>query len=188
MPGRASLCHRLTVGEVPPGLNSEGDYLYGAWNRAELAALPLLTVGQLRERFVEVFGEPTNSRHKDWLVKRIAWRIQANAFGGLSERALARAKELANEADLRIMAPKQSKPSPGTTTKIVKLNGDNRIPPPGSVITRKYKDKVLLVTVLGDGFEYESQKYTSLSAIAKVVTGQHWNGVVFFGLGKGAKK
>lgn len=154
----------------------------------ELAALPLLTVGELRERFVEVFGEPTNSRHKEYLVKRIAWRIQANAYGGLSERALARAKELANEADLRIMAPKKPKASPGTTTKVVPLKGDNRIPPPGSVISRRYKDQMLLVTVLADGFEYQGEKYTSLSAIAKVVTGQHWNGLVFFGLGKGAKK
>ncbi|WP_254508207.1 DUF2924 domain-containing protein [Anatilimnocola floriformis] len=155
---------------------------------AELAELPSLTVGQLREKFVEVFGEPTNSRHKDWLVKRIAWRIQANAFGGLSERALARAKELANEADLRIMAPKQAKASAGSVTKVVACPVDSRVPPPGSVISRDYKGKKLLVTVLVDGFEFEGEKFTSLTAIAKKATGQHWNGFGFFGLLKEGKK
>jgi hypothetical protein len=155
---------------------------------AELARLPLLKVNELREKFVEVFGEATNSRHKEYLVKRIAWRMQANIEGGLSERALARARELANEADLRIMAPRKPKPTLGTKTKVLQVNGDNRLPPPGSVLTRKYKDQVLLVTVLADGFEYEGEKYASLTAIAKTVTGKHWNGFHFFGLGKrGAK-
>ncbi|QDU28890.1 hypothetical protein ETAA8_39960 [Anatilimnocola aggregata] len=154
---------------------------------AELAKLPLLTVGELRNRFIEVFGEPTNSRHKDWLVKRIAWRMQANLEGGLSERALARAKELANEADLRIMAPRKPGTSPGTTTKVVACPVDARLPPPGSVIKREYKGQTLLVTVRHEGFEFEGQTFASLTAIAKSVTGQHWNGYVFFGLGKGAK-
>lgn len=50
-----------------------------------------MTVGELRAEYGEVFGEPTRSFHKDFLVRRIAWRVQANAMGGLSERARQRA-------------------------------------------------------------------------------------------------
>ena len=53
----------------------------------------------------EVFGEPARSSHKPHLIKRIAWRTQANREGGLSERALRRAAEVANDADLRLTMP-----------------------------------------------------------------------------------
>ena len=67
---------------------------------AEIKALQEMTVSELRDRYREVFGEESRSHHKDWLWKRIAWRIQELAEGGLSERAVQRAKELANEADV----------------------------------------------------------------------------------------
>jgi hypothetical protein len=78
----------------------------------EIAALKRLTVGQLRQRFAEVFGEATQASNRIWLVKRIAWRMQARAEGDLSERARRRAAELARDADLRLNPP-QSK---ATTT------------------------------------------------------------------------
>jgi hypothetical protein len=88
----------------------------------ELAALDRLTVTQLRQKHIEVFGEQTRSGNKDWLRKRIAWRMQANTWGDLSERARQRAEELANDADLRTNAPK-AKPDNGqvaiTTTATV---------------------------------------------------------------------
>jgi hypothetical protein len=67
----------------------------------ERAALERLTVGQLRQRFAELFGEATHASNRTWLVKRIAWRLQALAEGDLSERARQRAQELARDADLR---------------------------------------------------------------------------------------
>jgi len=45
----------------------------------EIAALKRMTVTELRKKHVEVFGEPTRSGHKDYLVKRIAWRLQGPA-------------------------------------------------------------------------------------------------------------
>ena len=60
----------------------------------EIAALKRMTVTQLRAKHVEVFGERTRSGHKDYLVKRIAWRLQAQAEGGLSDRACKRAMEI----------------------------------------------------------------------------------------------
>ena len=73
----------------------------------EVAALERMTVGQLRERFGEVFGEQTNARHKQWLIKRIAWKMQANIEGDISERARRRAAELSKDVDMRTSAPKQ---------------------------------------------------------------------------------
>ena len=75
----------------------------------EVATMERMTVGQLQRRYVEVFGEPVRSRHKQYLIRRIAWRLQANAEGGLSERALRRAEELANVADVRVTPPRTAK-------------------------------------------------------------------------------
>ena len=59
----------------------------------EIKELSRMTVGQLRQRYMEVFGEESRSNHKQFLFRRIAWRIQALAEGGLSERARRRALE-----------------------------------------------------------------------------------------------
>ncbi len=59
---------------------------------------------------------------------------------------------------------------------------DGRLPPPGSVITRKYKGSVVQVKILSGGFEYAGEVYASLSAVAKAVTGSHCNGYLFFRL------
>ena len=76
----------------------------------EVAALRKLTMRELRGRYAEAFGETTNANNKAWLLKRIVWRLQANAEGDLSERARRRAAELANDADLRLAPPKPKEP------------------------------------------------------------------------------
>ena len=75
--------------------------------KADIALLEKMTVKQLAERFEEVFGEQCRSRHKRYLIRRIAWRLQANAEGGLSERARQRAEELADDAEIRVTAPRE---------------------------------------------------------------------------------
>jgi hypothetical protein len=159
----------------------------------ELAALQRMSVSQLRERYAEVFGEATATGNRTWLIRRVAWRIQANAEGDLSERARQRAAELARDADLRITAPKEEPTSVlpmtrgGTRTGTPPAKTDDRLPPPGTVLTRKYKGDTVQVKVLAQGFEYDGEVYGSLSAVAKVVTGSHCNGFLFFGLTKGGK-
>jgi hypothetical protein len=73
----------------------------------ELAALQRMGVAALREKYAAVFGEATATGNRTWLQRRIAWRIQAHAEGDLSERARARAAELARDADLRVTAPRR---------------------------------------------------------------------------------
>ena len=151
----------------------------------EVAALRRLTVKELRGRYVEVFGEATRSGNKDWLVKRIAWRMQANAEGGLTERARRRAEELANDADLRMrQPPAMPAPSPAYTTHKTKVDFGARAGAlmPGTILTRPYKGRTVAVTVRYDGFEFEGEVYRTLSAVAKAVTGSHWSGNLFFGL------
>ena len=152
----------------------------------EIAALPRLRVWALRTKFAAVFGEPTPSHNKVWLVKRIAWRLQSLAEGGLSERARRRAAELVQEADLRLSAPPAGL-TPSDPAAPLRWPTDERLPRPGTILTRRYKGRTIQVEVLDHGFACDGQVYRSLSAVAKGVTGSHCSGHFFFGLtAKGA--
>jgi hypothetical protein len=65
---------------------------------------------------------------------------------------------------------------------------DPRLPMPGSFITKTYKGNRLEVKVLESGFEYQGTIYKNLSAVAKTVTGAHWNGFAFFGVKNNGRK
>jgi hypothetical protein len=154
--------------------------------RQELAGLPQLSVADLRYRYAQVFGETTRAGNKAWLIKRIAWRLQALAEGDLSERARRRAAELANDADLRLSPPRH-RLTPllqAVDNQRAELPGprNHRLPPPGTILTRSYKGATIQVRVLEHGFVYQGAVYASLSAVAKAVTGSHCSGYLFFRL------
>ena len=173
----------------------------------EITALARRTVPELRERYAALFGEGTTAKHKTWLVKRIAWRLQAVAEGELSERARQRALQLANDADLRLSPPKPTAtppcaeqtaepPETGESAATATPDGvpappryaDARLPAPGGILTRLYKGRRLEITVLARGFAHAGTVYRSLSAVAKAITGSHVNGYLFFRLaGKEAR-
>jgi hypothetical protein len=151
----------------------------------ELAALPRLTVTNLRGRYAQVFGETTRVGNKAWLVRRIAWRLQALAEGDLSERARRRAEELANDADLRLSPPRPPLTIPvAAADRPARLLGkrNDRLPPAGTILSRPYKGMTVQVRVLEHGFVYEGTIYPSLSAVAKAITGSHCSGYLFFHL------
>lgn len=137
-------------------------------------------ISDLRVRYQQLFGEQSKSSNKQYLMRRIAWRMQAVSAGGLSERARARIAEIADDADFRTRAPK------GFAERAAWASGrsgrDWRIPNAGTVLTRKLNGRQIVVKVLKDGFEFESRHYKSLSAVAREVTGTRWNGLLFFGL------
>lgn len=145
----------------------------------ELAALDKMTVGDLVTKYREVFGEPTRSRNKDYLRKKVAWRIQVLAEGGLSDRAVARIHELGAQAPARWrkLPPKAAAPA----------DRDPRLPDPGEVIRREFQGTAHEVTVLEDGFVYQGRSYPTLSRIAREITGTNWNGYLFFGLQRRGK-
>jgi hypothetical protein len=149
----------------------------------DLAALQRMTTSELRVRYAEVFGDQPPTWNRVWMQKRIAWRLQALAEGGLSERARKRAEELANDADLRLNPPKAKAaeaPAERVVTKTLPAKADDRLPLPGTILTRPYKGQSVQVQVLQNGFAYQGQVYPSLSAVAKAVTGSHCNGFLFF--------
>ena len=153
---------------------------------AEIAALPRLRVSELRAKFAAVCGEPTLSHNKVWLVKRIAWRLQALVEGDLSERARRRGTELVADADLRLSAPRAEPTDEDTMrqqAQTLRMPSDERLRP-GTILTRRYKGRTLEVEVLDHGFAFDGQVYRSLSAVAKAVTGSHCSGHFFFGLAK----
>lgn len=153
----------------------------------ELASLDRMTTGELAQRYAELSEQPVRTRHRAYLIRKIAWRLQANAEGDLSERARQRAAELADDAEIRVMPPRSPglapKPARGQQVATVAISSDQRLPSPGTAITRPYKGRTLLVTVLAKGFEFEGERYKTLSAVAKAITGTHVNGYHFFRLG-----
>ena len=154
----------------------------------EVAVMKRLPMRELREWYAEAFGETTQVNNRVWLVRRIAWRLQARAEGDLSERARRRAEELADDADLRLSPPPGPTAAPAVPANPPPPTG-SRLPLPGSVLTRTYKGETLQVKVLeGGAFEFEGEVFRSLSAVAKKITGSHCNGYLFFKVGKEAAR
>lgn len=144
----------------------------------QLAELPTMAVRHLQARYLELFGEATRSRNRDYMVKKLSWRIQEIAEGGLSDRAKARLEEIKARPPVPPRADTRRK---RTTTKRV-AGRDPRLPKIGTVLTRTFQGAEHRVTVLDEGFEYTGEIHKSLSKIARMITGTSWNGWTFFGL------
>jgi len=144
----------------------------------ELAELRAMRVPQLVERYVEVFGRLPRCKQPVWLFRKIAWRIQEQRFGGLSKRAQERLEELIAEIDIDL----------GSFRGRIKDGRAGNGAVIGTTVERVWKGLVVRATSVDGGWEYDGIVYRSLSAIAKHVTGSHWNGKLFFGLtGRAAK-
>ncbi len=158
--------------------------------KQKIAEIQRMTAGEMRREYIEVFGEETRSGNRQWMYRRLAWRLQALDEGGITNRARKRARELVRDQDIRVIPPAEMKLEPPrkSTDKTLDApdfiinNRDPRLPIPGQVIPRKYKGTMHQVTVLANGFEYEGKVYRSLSAVARLITGSNWNGYHFFKL------
>ena len=150
----------------------------------EIARLRGGTIGEVVARFVELFRYEARSTHRNHLIRRIAWKLQALASGDIPQAAVAHALAIADESELRgkggISKPRLC-PRPNRKKRV---EVDLRVPAAHTEISREYRGRNIVVTVLEKGFAYEGQPYASLSAVARVVTGTRWNGLVFFGLAK----
>lgn len=150
-------------------------------------ALEGMSAPQLRARYREVFKEDARSHNVPWMRKRIGYRLQEMAFGGLSERAKARIQELVVDAPIRRRGFLQTTP-PAPAVATTEIHGrperDPRLPPAGTALRRQYGKQVHVVIVEEDGFVFRGQKHESLSRVAKLIAGTNWNGFTFFGLTK----
>ena len=141
---------------------------------SRLAGLKTMSVNELKEEWERLFasGAPNNSR--SYLEIRIAYRIQELTYGGLSRKNRQILKALSAETNGKRM---------GGYPKML----DDRKPIPGTRLIREWQGVIHVVTVQPDGFDYDGQRYKSLSKVANTITGKHWNGFAFFGLGRAPK-
>lgn len=123
----------------------------------EVRALERLDLHVLREEWQKRYGEPPKMRSKELLARLLAWRIQADAFGGL------------DATTIRLLKA-ESLPPPRPLLE------------PGMRLAREWQGRRHEVDVLEKGFRYEGADYRSLSEIARAITGTRWNGLRFFGL------
>ncbi|MFA5118787.1 MAG: DUF2924 domain-containing protein [Candidatus Omnitrophota bacterium] len=145
----------------------------------EIMALKNAPVEELLRRYKELYDEDAAGTHRLYLWRRIAYRLQEREQGSLSAKANSRLKALIEEYDpINNKALRPDKPASclPVTAK------DKRLPIPGTVITKEYKNTKRQVKVLEKSFEYNGKIYKTLSAIAKEITGAHWNGYLFFNL------
>lgn len=113
-------------------------------------------LAELRVEWEERYGAPPKHRAPDLLRRVLAWRIQADAFAGLDAPTV---RLLGNEKAPLMVAEQ-----------------------PGTRLARDYAGRRHEVVVVEDGVVYDGNRYGSLSEVARIITGQRWNGPRFFGL------
>jgi DUF2924 family protein len=148
----------------------------------QIQQLSRLTIAALKIKYQDLFGEEVRVIHKQFLVRRIAWQLQAKVHGGISERARRRIREIADGSELSTSSGALPQTASSPLGQHSLSRRDPRLPPPGALLRRQYQGREIVVKVLEDGFECESERYVSLSALARQLTGTRWNGMLFFGL------
>ncbi len=144
----------------------------------QIAELQRLQPAELAQRYEQMFSKPPRVRNAAWLRRQVAWKLQEQQLGGLGERAKTRLAELMAGIDLPLVAAPPPRPRP-TAAKTVR---DTNTPLPGTVLVREWRDQRIEVHVTDDAFLWNGVSYSSLSAVAKAITGAAWNGRLFFGL------
>jgi hypothetical protein len=154
---------------------------------SQIMALRGMSAKKLQKRYEDLFdGKKASSNNKIYLWRRIAYRIQKLEYGGISEEAKGKIKDIAEECNpinnRALRSDYNSKEKFQTLRRKHSTVRDKRLPIPGTIVRRDYKGNHIQVEVLENGFEYNGRKYKSLSSIAKEITGAHWNGYLFFNL------
>ena len=157
--------------------------------RERIAALAAMNVPALREEHRKVFGKQPASSHRQFLFRKIAWRLQADEEGWQPDKVrelaggIARDTPLRNRVTANVNKRRAGLPPEQTAVATIYPDHDPRLPMPGGLIVKQYKGQTHVVKVLDDGrFEYDDRRFKSLSAIAQEITGTKWNGLLFFGL------
>jgi Protein of unknown function (DUF2924) len=131
---------------------------------ARVLALPNCAYGELGEQWRAVWSSnPPRKASREFLIRAVAYGIQAQAFGGLD----AKTRQLLRKANGSNGA--RPKPQRSHLSK-------------GAKLFREWHGETHEVLALEKGFAWRGETYPSLSAIARAITGAHWNGWAFFGL------
>jgi len=121
-------------------------------------------LSELRALWTQHFGSPPDLRSVDLLRLALSWRLQARVHGGL-------------DAAIRKRLRRKTIADPGSAI-------DLEI---GTILNREWQGQPHSVEVVGDGFRWSGTTYSSLSAVARTITGTNWNGPRFFGLRRGKR-
>ena len=121
-----------------------------------VAAIASMSLVELRNEWERRYGAAPRHRSADLLRRVLAWRVQADVYGGLD----AATKKLLAREDLPLRV----------------------VPPPGMRLAREWAGRTHEVVVIESGVVYEGKTWGSLSEVARHITGMRWNGPRFFGL------
>lgn len=147
----------------------------------QILALKGMSTEGLLQKYEEFFnGKKAPSTNKAFLWRRIAHRIQEIEYGSISEKAQSRIKEFIDKYDP--INNKVLRPGKTSIENRAKDKRDRRLPIPGTVITKIYKGNTFQVKVLENSFECNNKIYKTLSKVANAITGDHWNGYLFFNI------
>ncbi|MBK6801975.1 MAG: DUF2924 domain-containing protein [Novosphingobium sp.] len=136
-----------------------------------LARLTDLSGEELKAEWARRYGAPAPALSPDLLRLGIGYKLQEAKLGGISRGT----RTLLRQAAARGGEGEKAKPLPRKLT-------------PGTRLVRDWHGIGHTVTVLESGFEYDGRHWKSLTAIAKAITGNQWNGPLFFGLAERKKK
>jgi hypothetical protein len=140
----------------------------------QIADLERMTSADLQQRWWQLIGTDPPRYNREFLVKRLAHRLQELAFGGLSSSARDTMRRLLDEAGYDEIG--------GLNGKHKQVQARSDLPVRGTRLVREWNGGRHEVTVVAGGFEFQGRRYRSLTAIAHAITGTHWNGPAFFGL------
>jgi hypothetical protein len=143
-----------------------------------VAAIQKLAVPDLVERYAALFGQPPHCRNRTWLWRNVAWKLQELHYGGLPPDARARLEQIIDEHIRPMVAERKVHGRVATPRELS----------PGTVLTREWHGRQARCEVTDAGFVVAGIPYGSLSAAANAVTGQRWNGRLFWGLTKRTAK
>ena len=125
-----------------------------------------MSLNDLRKKWIDLFGTDPAKLSKQYLTRRLAYRVQELTYGGLSKSAREKLARWAED-------PKQAE------KKTVREKTSLQL---GTRLLRDWRGERYEVIVQEDGFLFQGKKYRSLSGISRAITGRHINGRRFFGL------
>jgi hypothetical protein len=132
-----------------------------------LLSLPRLNRNELSSLWQQLFNKETPIQmRKDLVIRILAYRLQEQEFGGLSDTGRRRLRKFASVLEAHSNAATSTQPAIKSGTRL----------------ERQWKDQVHVVEVEAKGYEYKGSRYESLSEIARLITGTRWSGPLFFGL------
>ena len=133
---------------------------------AGLGALAQMDAAALRHEWRRLFRTQPPKLSREMLELAVAWKLQERSLGGLSAVAKRRLAEAAGTL----------------ATKSEAAQARRARPKPGARLLRRWGGEIHEIAVVEDGFTWRGRTWTSLSAIARAITGARWSGPRFFGL------